>query len=117
MDIGIAILGSAGLFGFIQFLISRHDVKQRDLNQIKTQLNNIESKCDRNELATTRLQLFFLIETQPNNIDAVETTAERYFIELGGNGEAWASFHRWAEEHKIDTSWYKALLVREKGNK
>jgi hypothetical protein len=117
MEIGVAILGSAGLFGFIQFLISRHDVKQRDFNQIKTQLNNIENKCDRNELATTRLQLFFLIETQPDNIDAIETTAERYFIELGGNGEAWASFHRWAEAHKVDTGWYKALLAREKGNK
>lgn len=117
MDIGVALLGSAGLFGFIQFLISRHDVKQRDFAQIKNQLNNIENKCDRNELATTRLQLFFLIETQPENIDAIETTAQRYFIELGGNGEAWAAFHRWAEAHKIDTSWYKALLVREKGNK
>ena len=117
MDIGVAILGSAGLFGFIQFLVSRHDVKQHDFAQIKNQLNNIENKCDRNELATTRLQLFFLIKTQPENVDAIETTAQRYFIELGGNGEAWAAFHDWAEKNKIDTSWYKALLAREKGNK
>lgn len=117
MDLGLAVLGSAGLFGFVQFLISRHDVKKQDIAQIKHQLNNIENKCDRNELATTRLQLFFLIESQPDNVDAIETTAQRYFIELGGNGEAWAVFHRWAEAHKIDTSWYKALLAREKGNK
>ena len=121
MDIGTAIFGSvcgsAGLFGLVQFLISRHDSNKNDMTLIKKQLHSIENKCDRNELATTRLQLFFLIETQPENIDAIETTAQRYFIELGGNGEAWATFHRWAEAHKIDTSWYKALLAREKGNK
>ena len=121
MDVGTAIFssvcGSAGLFGLIQFFIARHDSKNKDLVLIKKQLRSIENKCDRNELATTRLQLFFLVETQPENVDAIETTAQRYFIELGGNGEAWATFHRWAEAHKIDTSWYKALLAREKGNK
>lgn len=117
MELVLGILGSAGLFGFIQFLVSRHDVKQRDLGQIKHQLNNIEHKCDRNELATTRLQLFFLINTQPSNVDAIETTAQRYFIELGGNGEAWDVFHKWAKAHRINTDWYKALLAREKGKK
>lgn len=117
MEVVGTVLGSAGLFGFIQFLISRHDVKQRDLNQIKAQLNNIEHKCDRNELATTRLQLLFLINSQPGNKDAIETTAQRYFIELGGNGEAWAVFHKWAVAHRVNTDWYKALLAREKGNK
>lgn len=114
MDIGVsifvAILGSTGLFGFAQYMISRHDKKGE-------QLDRIEKKCDRNELATTRLQLFFLIKTQPNNEDAIEATAQRYFIELGGNAEAWAPFHKWAVAHKVDTDWYKALLSREKGTK
>jgi hypothetical protein len=121
MDVGLAIFGSicgsAGIFGLIQFFVTRHDNKDRDLAIIKKQLRTIEKKCDRNELATTRLQLFFLVDSQPENIDAIETTAQRYFIELGGNGEAWATFHKWAETHKIDTSWYKALLAREKGDK
>lgn len=112
-----AILGSAGLFSFAQFMISRHDGKERCLAQIKNQLNNIENKCDRNELATTRLQLIFLIDSQPQNKDTILQTAQRYFVELDGNGEAWAVFYGWAEKNKIDVGWYKALLEREKGIK
>ena len=98
-------------------MIARHDKKHDSMNSCKAQLNRIEQKCDRNELAIARLQLFFLLETQPDNEDAIEATAQRYFIELGGNAEAWAPFYKWATEHKVDTGWYKALLKREKGEK
>ena len=117
MDINaiiVGVIGSAGLFSLIQFLISRHDGKNKNLIQIKEQLNNIDKKCDRNELATTRLQLFFLLETQPENEDAIEATAQRYFIELNGDAEAWAPFYKWALKHEVDTGWYKALLERER---
>lgn len=121
MDIGIsifvAILGSTGVFGFVQYMISRYDKKNNRLVKLEKQLDRIENKCNRNELATTRLQLFFLLKTQPSNEDAIEATAQRYFIELGGNAEAWAPFHKWAVAHKVDTGWYKALLEREKGQK
>lgn len=109
------VLGSAGLFGFVQFLISRHDGKERSLSQIKAQLTDIAKKCDRNELATTRLQLIFLIDSQPYNKDTILQTAQRYFVELNGNGEVWAVFYDWAEDNKIDVGWYKALIEREKG--
>lgn len=112
-----SVFGSAGLFSLIQFLISRHDGKEHDLAQIKGQLNKIEQKCDRNELATNRLQLLFLIESQPQNKDTILQTAQRYFVELNGNGEAWAVFYEWAEANKLDVGWYKALLKREKGRK
>lgn len=112
-----AILGSAGLFSFAQFLISRHDNKNGKLAQIQKQLDTISGKCDRNELATTRLQLIFLIDSQPQNKDTILTTAQRYFVELDGNGEAWAVFYGWAEHNKLDIGWYKALLEREKGKK
>ena len=121
MDVGlsvfVAILGSGGLFGLAQYLISRHDNKNNELRKVSAQLTRIEQKCDRNELAIARLQLFFLLKTQPSNEDAIEATAQRYFIELGGNAEAWAPFHKWAVAHKVDTGWYKALLKREKGEK
>jgi hypothetical protein len=121
MEIAIAlvtgILGSAGLFGFMQFLISRHDDKQFQLTQIKHQLNDIEIKCDRNQMATTRLQLIFLIDSQPQNKDTIMQTAERYFVAMDGNGEAWAIFYAWAEKNHINVGWYKALLEREKGKK
>lgn len=122
MELTIAIVaslfGSAGLFSLIQFLITRNDDKTRSLNQIKNQLKAVDGKCTRNELATTRLQLFFLLETQPDNEDAIEATAERYFIELDGDAEAWMPFYKWAVQHGVDTGWYKSLLERErrKGN-
>lgn len=121
MDAAVAIIvsvfGSTGIFGLIQFLISRHDGNKENLAHIKEQLDKIDSKCDRNEQATTRLQLIFLIDSQPDNKDTILQTAQRYFIELNGNGEAWALFNAWAKENKLDTGWYKALLKREKGNK
>ena len=119
MDIGLAIfgsaMGSAGLFTLIQFFVERHDTKDRDLAQIKNSLKKIDSKCDRNELATTRLQLIFLIDSQPQNVDTIMATAQRYFVELKGNGEAWALFNKWAKENDINTDWYLKILAREEG--
>lgn len=116
MEIWVAVitsaLGSAGLFGLVQFLITRHDSKARDLAQIKAKLGTIDQKCDRNELATTRLQLIFLIDSQPQNTDTILQTAQRYFVELNGNGEAWAVFDAWAKKKDIDVGWYRALLKR-----
>lgn len=121
MDIAItvvaSVLGSAGMFGFLQFLISRHDTKERALSQMQKQLDDINHKCDRNELATTRLQLIFLISTQPGNKDTILATAQRYFVELDGNGEAWTVFDEWARTNKLDIGWYKALLERKGGKK
>lgn len=121
MDVSVAVvtsaLGSAGLFGLIQFLVTRHDSKERDLAQIRDQLDRIENKSNRNELAITRFQLLFLIQTRPDNTDTILKTAQRYFVELQGNGEAWAVFDEWARNRKLDIGWYKALLEREKGKK
>lgn len=119
MDLGlsifVAVIGSTGLFGFAQYMISRHDKKSNELKQLRAQLNRIEEKCDRNEQATTRVQLFLLMRTEPDNEDTIIATAERYFIGLDGDAEAWEPFHKWAIAHNVDTDWFKALLKREKG--
>lgn len=105
-------LGSAGLFSLIQFLITRKDKKDEDRCQYTAQLNRIEAKTVRNEKAITRLQLIYLIHEQPQNKDTILMTAQRYFIELDGNGEAWAVFDDWAKNNKLDLGWYKMLLER-----
>lgn len=107
------IFGSvAAVLGFVQFLITRNDRKSDDACHYKAQLDRIEAKSDRNELAICRLQLIYLIHEQPENKDTILMTAQRYFVELNGNGEAWAVFEAWAEERHLDTRWYKALLER-----
>lgn len=109
--------GSAGLFGLIQFLIRRHDQKDQDKCQYTTQLNRIEERTIQNEKAIVRLQLIYLIHEQPDNKDTILLTAQRYFIELDGNGEAWSVFDSWAKNKKLDLGWYKMLLERkEKSN-
>ena len=116
MDVVLAVvtsaLGSAGIFSFIQFLINRHDKKEDDLCKYSAQLNRIETKSDRNERAICRLQLIYLIHEQPENKDTILQTAQRYFIELDGNGEAWAVFDAWAKTKKLDLGWYKMLLEK-----
>lgn len=116
MDVVLAVvtsaLGSAGIFSFIQFLINRHDKKEDDLCKYSAQLNRIETKSDRNERAVCRLQLIYLIHEQPENKDTILQTAQRYFIELNGNGEAWVVFDTWAKAKKLDLGWYKMLLEK-----
>lgn len=104
--------GSAGLFGLIQFLIRRSDQKNEDRCQYTAQLNRIEKRTVDNEKAIVRLQLIYLIHEQPENKDTILLTAQRYFIELDGNGEAWAVFDAWAKGRKLDIGWYKMLLER-----
>lgn len=104
--------GSAGLFSLIQFLITRKDKKEEDKCQYSAQLTRIEKKTTENEKAIVRLQLIYLIHEQPQNKDTILLTAQRYFIELDGNGEAWAVFDEWAKANKLDLGWYKMLLER-----
>ena len=117
MDYGMlftTILGSAGLFSLIQFMIARHDKKNDRLVGLEKKVNILIDESRRNELATTRLQLIWLVEGHPENEDAILKTAQRYFVELDGNGEAWAVFHKWAEDRKLDTTWYQALIKKER---
>ena len=104
--------GSAGLFGLIQFLIRRSDQKNEDKCNYTAQLNRIEKRTVDNEKAIVRLQLIYLIHEQPQNKDTILLTAQRYFIDLDGNGEAWAVFDEWAKTNKLDLGWYKMLLER-----
>ena len=104
--------GSAGLFSLVQFLITRKDKKDEDKCNYTAQLNRIEQKTTENEKAIVRLQLIYLIHEQPQNRDTILLTAQRYFIDLDGNGEAWAVFDEWAKDNKLDLAWYKMLIER-----
>lgn len=115
MDTGLALcvglFGGGSVLGFAQFMISRHD-KRKDaqmvqLDRIEKKVDAIGEQSDRTELAQTRLQLFFLMIMQPENKDAILKTAQRYFMELDGNGEAWDAFAHWAEQSGVNIDYYK----------
>lgn len=110
MNIGViltTILGSGGFFALIQFLVNRHDNKNDKLTRIEHKVDSTIEKGKCNELAITRLQLLFLILMQPDNKDTILLTAQRYFMELDGNGEAWDVFKKWAKEREVDSSYFQ----------
>lgn len=117
MDAGViitTILGSGGFFALIQYLVSRHDNRNDRLKRIESKIDASLEKNDRNELAITRFQLLFLIQLQPDNKDAILQTAQRYFMELDGNGEAWDAFRHWADRKEVDTSYYHSHMHKER---
>ena len=99
------ILGSAGLFGLIQYLISRHDNKKNDLAEIKREIGKIKDGQTDTNIRVTRMELTNLLRHDPDNIDAVLQVAEHYFIELDGNAYAHAMFEKWAIEHGVAIGW------------
>ena len=105
----IAILGSAGLFGLIQFLITRHDSKRRDYDFIKKDLENIKKSQHDTNVRVTRMELLSLLRNDPGNIDAILQVAEYYFIELDSNAYAHAIFEKWAKEHGVAIGWLPTL--------
>lgn len=106
------ILGSAGLFGLIQFLISRHDNKKNDIAGIKKELIDIKDQGKDLNIRVTRMELTGLIRNDPDNIDAILQVAEHYFIELDGNAYAHAIFEKWATEHGVAIGWLPKISKR-----
>lgn len=112
MDYGIiitAILGSAGLFSFIQFVINRHDKKNEAIKEFRNEIKIIKDTQRQTILRVTRMELLNIIEKEPNNIDAILQVAEYYFIELSGNAYAHAIFEKWAKQHKVSIDWLPSL--------
>ena len=112
MDIGLfvsGILGSAGVFSLVQFLVSRHDRKHDDLSEIKKDLEGIKTSQEDTNLRVTRMELASLIQMDSENVDAILQVAEYYFIELDGNAYAHAMFEKWAKEHNVAIGWLPKL--------
>jgi hypothetical protein len=109
MNIFLAILGtmlgSAGLFSMIQFLISRHDKKNDKLGKFADELNALRNGQKDMNVRLTRMELMGLIRNNPENTDAILQVAEYYFIQLHGNAYAHAMFEKWAKEHNVAIGW------------
>lgn len=120
IDFGVVIatmLSSAGLFGLLQFLISRHDKKKDGLCEIKRDLKALKTGQNTCNLRVTRMELVDLLRNDPDNKDAILQVAEFYFIELDGNAYAHAMFEKWAEEHGVAIGWLPKLTKGVKNGK
>ena len=113
MDVALTVicscLGSAGAFGFIQYLIARHDKKNDELDSIKKDLDSIKNTQQETIIRVTRGELKDLIRDDPENVEAIMQVAAYYFVDLDGNAYLHAIFEKWAKEHDQPTSWLPQL--------
>lgn len=85
------VLGSGALFSFIQFLITRHDIRKGFTAQ------NVD-----------RLQLMLLIADYPRKVDEILKLAKHYIVDLKGNSFIKVLFHDWLESQNIEPpEWFR----------
>lgn len=113
MDIGVALisglLGAGGLISFVQFMISRQDKKNSEMETIKKELQEIRKTQKETIIRVTRGELKDLIRDDPDNIKAIIQVAEYYFKGLDGNAYMHTGFEKWAKEHDQPTGWLPQL--------
>lgn len=89
------IFGTAGVIGFVQFLISRRD-KRNDL------LGKIDKKLDKIERDNCRTQLLLLLSDYPGNNKEILELAQHYFFDLKGDWYMSSLFAEWLNQHGIE---------------
>ena len=97
-------LGSAGLFGFLEYLIQRHDKKNSPINTVEAMVRDLAASADRREVRLTRMELLNLIKLDPSNKKAILEIAHQYFNELNGDLYMHDMFEKWAKSKKISVS-------------
>lgn len=109
----ISILGSAAVFGFIQFLISRHDKRNDDLIEIKSAVNGLQQEMNKSIKDSVRLQLLVMLTMQPDEEKEILDIAQHYFHDLKSNWYMSPLFYRWCLKKNIKPEWFH---YKEKSN-
>lgn len=93
----LGVIGSAGFWATVQFLITRWDNNKG----LKKQLKKLEKDgC--------RTQLLLLISDYPHEKQEIMTLAKYYFDDLSGNWYASSIFRKWLRENSIpEPMWFK----------
>lgn len=104
----LAALGSSALFGFIQFLISRHDSKKGAMAALNANIGELKTAVEQLEVESCRVQLMTLIHMSPRNAADILNLAFRYFVDLNGDTYLTSLFSAWLKEQNIDQPiWFK----------
>ena len=86
----LGVIGSAGFWATVQFLITRWDKNK-----------GIEKTLKKLEKDGCRLQLLLLISDYPHEKREIMTLAKYYFEDLEGNWYASSIFRAWLEKNEI----------------
>lgn len=105
-DILITALSTAistgAIFGFIQFLVTRHDDRDDEKKKVEDALADINNKLTRNEKDTLRTQLLLLILMKPDEKHEILTVGECYFVKLKGNWYMTSLFKKWMRQNNVE---------------
>lgn len=104
-----ALVGSAGMWGLVQFIITRKDRRNDELAEIKKELSQINTTLEDTITRVTRSELRGLIHDESDRTDAIVSVAEYYFLELGANAYMHTIFRDWAKEHNVNIDWLPKL--------
>lgn len=97
----VAVLGSSGIFTFVQFMIRRKDDKTGTLQRIEKSLESLKRD-------SVRSQLLMMMADYPDNIEEILKLGERYFVDLDGNWYMGTLFNQWLEKKNLPRpNWYK----------
>lgn len=106
----LAVLGSTGLFTFIQFLISRHDRKKGVIAEMAKDIKELKAFNQEERLDLLRIQLMTLIHIHPENVVEIMEVAEEYFMKHHGNWYMSSLFREYLESRDMDIPlWMKEI--------
>ena len=90
----IAIIGSNGLFAFIQFIITRKDTIKKRFDELERIIKYIDQ-------GNVRLQIMVLIHLYPQRSEEIMKLGRKYFIEFGGNYYLTSIFKQYIDDNKL----------------
>jgi len=107
-QLAVAVTGSAGLFGFLQYMIKRHDDKKGTISLILKELESIKNQLAELKQDQLRLQLMDMIHIHPEDHSDIMEIAQKYFVESKGNWYLSSIFNEWMQTQNIKKPvWFK----------
>jgi len=105
-----AVLGSTGLFTFIQFLITHHDKKKGVIAEMAKDIKELKKFNQEERLDLLRIQLMTLIHIHPENVVEIMEVAEEYFMKHNGNWYMSSLFKEYLESQNMELPlWMKEI--------
>lgn len=103
----IAIIGSNGLFAFIQFIIQRKDTTKKRFDELEKIIKYIDQ-------GNVRLQIMVLIHLYPQRSEEIIKLAKKYFIDFKGNYYLTTIFKQYLDDNSLT---YPQWFIQYKDNK
>lgn len=104
----LAALGSTGLFAFVQFIITRHDDKEKKKSVCECKFESLDKQFDKLERDLCRTQLLLMMKYFSDNVQEILILAEHYFVDLNCNWYMTSIFSDWLKKNKLSIpTWFK----------